>query len=242
MSRTTTRRGAVHRLVTPTPLTRAAALLLVLVITATASYLVLQYQALPDLLPVHFNARGAANGWQYRTWARVLLPVAIQTLLGLVLGGISLLLLSRPHGPRDDDAPDVHAAAVAAEAVVTIALVWVSFQAYTAVALVRLWTTARATLGTGYTVGEALGVAASLWAAVRAHQHLGRPAPRPFVPGHWWGRHLYRNAEDPALFVPTRDGRRWTLNFGRPVAGALMGIIISVGVLGPTLLLALALR
>ena len=83
---------------------------------------------------------------------------------------------------------------------------------------------------------------ASLAIAVRAQRRLGRPAPRPFVAAHWRLGQLYKNAEDPALFVPTRDGRRWTLNFGRPVAGALLGLILVAGVLGPTVLIALALR
>ena len=65
---------------------------------------------------------------------------------------------------------------------------------------------------------------------------------RPYVASHWRLGQLYKNPADPALFVPTRDGRRWTLNFGRPVAGALLGLVLALGVLGPTVLLALALR
>jgi len=44
------------------------------------------------------------------------------------------------------------------------------------------------------------------------------------------------------LFVPTRDGRRWTLNFGRPAAAILLGGILIVGVVAPTVMLALTLR
>ena len=51
----------------------------------------------------------------------------------------------------------------------------------------------------------------------------GQPAPKPYAPEHWRFGQLYKNSDDPALFVPTRDGSRWTLNFGRPVAAALMG-------------------
>ena len=87
-----------------------------------------------------------------------------------------------------------------------------------------------------------MGGVASLIIAVRAQRRLGRPEPRPFVASHWRLGQLYKNAADPALFVPTRDGRRWTLHFGRPVAGALLGLILAAGVLGPTVLLALALR
>jgi uncharacterized membrane protein len=53
---------------------------------------------------------------------------------------------------------------------------------------------------------------------------------------------LYKNPDDPALFVPTRDGRRWTLNFGRPVAAALLGVVLAIGIVGPTAILGLLLR
>jgi len=214
---------------------------MVLVISATALLLLLEYRSLPDLLPVHFNARGVPNGWQYRTLARVLIPVGVQALLAVIFTAVAALLLSRPHGDRDANAPDVRAAAAAAEAVLLLALIWVAFQGYAAFTLVRLWVSHRATLPL-YNLGEAIGVIASLAVAVRAHRHLGRPEPRPFVAGHWRLGQLYKNAEDPALFVPTRDGRRWTLNFGRPVAGALLGLILALGVLAPTMLIALALR
>jgi uncharacterized membrane protein len=229
------------RTVPPTPVTRGAAFTAVLVVVATALFLLLEYPSLPELLPVHFNARGVPNGWQYRTVPRVLIPVGVQTMLALVFGAVAALLLSRSHGEQDEAAPDVRAAAAAAEAVVLIALVWITFQGFVAFALARLWVTHRATLPL-YNVGEVVGGLTSITIAIRAHRRLGRPEPRPFVASHWRFRQLYRNPDDPALFVPTRDGRRWTLNFGRPVAGALLGLILVVGILAPTLLIALALR
>jgi uncharacterized membrane protein len=229
-------------MIRPTPLTQAAALGGVLVTIGTAMFLLLQYPSLPDLLPVHFNRYGAANGWQYRTLPRVLIPVGVQALLVAIFGCVAALLLSRPHGEQDHGASDVRAAAVAAEAVVLIALIWVTFQSYAAVSLARLWTTdARATLPF-YNLVEIAGGMVSLVVAVRAQRRLGRPEPRPFVAEHWRLGQLYHNPHDPALFVPARDGRRWTLNFGRPVAGALLGLILAVGVLGPTLLIAAAFR
>lgn len=229
------------RAVSPTPATRAAALLAALTILATAVYLLLEYPHLPDLLPVHFNRHGLANGWQFRTPVRVLIPVGVQSLLFFIFGIVAALLLSRPQADHDPDAPDVRAAAVAAEAVVLIACIWVLFQGYAAFSLTRLWITHRASLPL-YNLVEIACVVASAVVGVRAHRRLGRPAPRPFVPGHWRLGQLYKNPDDPALFVPTRDGRRWTLNFGRPVAGSLLGVILALGVLGPTVILALALR
>lgn len=229
------------RIITPTPLARAAAFLGVLVMLATTLFLLLEYPSLPDLLPVHFNGLGVPNGWQYRTLPRVLIPVGVQALLAAIFGGIAALLLSRPHGDRDASLPDVQAASVAAEAVVLIAVVWVTVQGYAAFALARMWVTHRATLPL-YNVAELAGVLVTVAIVVRMRRRLGRPSARPYVAEHWRLGQLYRNAADPALFVPTRDGRRWTLNFGRPVAGALLGLILALGVLGPTVLLALALR
>lgn len=134
------------RAVSATPVTCAAALAIALVIVATAAFLLLEYSSLPDLLPVHFNKFGAPNGWQYRTVARLLIPVGVQIMLALILGSVAWLLLSRPHGEQDDDAPDVWAAAAAAEAVLLIALIWVAFQGYAAFSLAQLWVSHRSTL------------------------------------------------------------------------------------------------
>jgi hypothetical protein len=136
----------------------------------------------------------------------------------------------------------VKAAVTAAEAVSLIALIWVGFQGYSSVALVAMWTAGRAGLGSWYTYLQGIGLVLTAVVAVRAHFGLGRPDPRPYVAEHWRFGQLYRNSSDPALFVPTRDGLRWTLNFGRPVAAALLGLILLFGLLGPALLLALALR
>jgi hypothetical protein len=125
--------------------------------------------------------------------------------------------------------------------VVLTCLIWVAFQAYAALTLAWMWLTHQARLPL-YTLGEVSGAALSVAVAIRAQRRLGRPRPRPFTAAHWRLGQLYRNPDDPALFVPTRDGRRWTLNFGRPVAGALLALILAIGILGPTVLLALALR
>jgi uncharacterized membrane protein len=228
--------------IAPSPLSRYVVRATVLILLGTAVFLVLRYPALPDLLPVHFKRGGVPDGWQYRTLGRVLMPAMVQVALALCLGAIAALLLSRSTEGHSPDAPDVKAASAAAETVLIIALIWVSFQAYTAIALVQMWTTSRGRLGPLYTALELVGLLLTGVVAVRGHARVGRPEARPYVPEHWRLGQLYKNASDPALFVPTRDGSRWTLNFGRPVAAALLGVVLTVGVVGPTLILILALR
>jgi len=229
-------------LVRPTPMTRAAMVVAAATMSASAAYLLARYSHLPWLLPVHFKRDGFPNGWQYKTYWRVLLPVFVQAALAIVFGATGMLLLSRPHGDHDADQPDVKAAAAAAEAVALLALIWIVFQAYAGIALATMWQRERAGLGAAYNYLEFAGLALTVAVSIRAHRRMGRPLPRPFVAEHWRFGQLYKNASDPALFVPTRTGNRWTLNFGRPLAAALMGVVLAIGIVGPVLILVLLLR
>jgi uncharacterized membrane protein len=230
------------RFVSPSTLTRSAIAVSAGIVAASALFLARRYTDLPDILPVHFNRYGLPDGWQYKTYARVLMPVLVQAALVLTFGSVGLLLLSRPHGDHDRSAPDVMAAAAAAEAIALIALVWVAFQAYAAFALAGMWQRQRGGLGAVYVGLEITGFVATVIIFARANARFGRPAPRPFNPEHWRLGQLYNNPADPALFVPTRDGSRWTLNFGRPVAAALMGAVLFGGIVGPAVILRLLLR
>ncbi len=230
------------RLVRPSRATKIAVVASVAMIAFSAAFLLARYRSLPMVLPVHFQPNGYPSGWQYKTYWRVLLPVFVQLALASTLGAVGVLLLSRSHGVHDDHAPDVKAASTAAEAVALLTLIWVTFQAYTAVTLASMWQRGRAGLGAWYIYVELAGLLLTIVVSIRAHRNLGRPEPRPFVPEHWRYGQLYKNADDPALFVPTRNGTRWTLNFGRPVAAALMGVILTVGIVAPAVIVGLLLR
>jgi len=229
------------RVIRPTDLTFIAIAGGAAAIVESVAFLLVRYPTLPWLLPVHFMSNGLPNGWQFKTYPRVLMPVFVQIALALTLGAIGALLLSRPRGQHDREAKDVKAALVAAEGVALMTLVWVLFQAYAAVALSDMWQRERAGLS-WYNYLELSGIVLTIVITAGTHLRLGRPEPRPFVAEHWKRGHFYRNPADPALFVPTLDGSRWTLNFGRPVSGVLMGLILGIGVVAPTAILGLLLR
>jgi uncharacterized membrane protein len=233
-----TSRGFLHE----SALTRYAAMLSVLAIAATTMFLAWQYAALPDILPVHFGPLGGPNRWQFKTAPRVFVAVFVQLGIFTTATVVGLLLLSRKDAPSAGTLPDARAAVTATEAITLMSTTWVVVQGYAAVALVRLWSGVGSTLGRGYTALEVAAVVATVVVMVRAQKRLSRPEPLTYVPAHWRLGHLYCNAEDPALFVPTRDGRRWTLNFGRPAAGILLGLILIIGIIAPTLMITLALR
>ena len=240
------------RIVRPTLLTLLAIAGTLATVAFSAAFLAAAYRALPSLLPVHFGplligqfrfGRGdGANGWQFKTYWRVFMPVIVQAALALIFGSVGTLLLWRAHDEDDRAAADVVAASTAAEAVALVAFIWVAFQAYAGIALVTMWQTGRPRLGGPYTIITAVGIVLSAAVGWRAQRRLGRPEARAFVAEHWRFGQLYRNAADPALFVPTRTGSRWTLNFGRPVAVVLLGIVLTVGIVAPTVIMGLLLR
>jgi uncharacterized membrane protein len=61
-------------------------------------------------------------------------------------------------------------------------------------------------------------------------------------PSMWRLRQLYFNPADPSLFVPTRTGAGWTLNFGRPLAILLLAVTLLIGIGGPFVLARYVLR
>src|SRR3954463_2112930 len=134
----------------PTRMTAFAVTATLAVIAFSFAFLLMRYPMLPDLLPVRFNRSGMPNGWQYKTVLRVLMPALVQVALALTLGAIGTLVLSRSHGTHDRDATDVRAALVAAEYVALMTLIWVAFQAYAAVALVKMWEREQGGLGRQY--------------------------------------------------------------------------------------------
>jgi uncharacterized membrane protein len=232
---------ALRGLLVESALTRHAVRISVLAMLGTAAFLVWHYPSLPSLLPVHFN-RGRPDGWQFRTVPRVLLPIFVQLGIFSTCAAIAALLLSREDASTAGSLPDARAAVTAAEAVMLMAATWVVFQAYAAYALVNLWSGGGATLGDGYAVSEIAGLLMTCIIGVRAHRKLTRPEPLPYIAAHWRLGQLYCNADHPALFVPTRNGQRWTLNFGRSSAVVLLGVILGIGIIAPTVMLALAFR
>ncbi len=170
----------------PTPLTSQAAAHDRAGRLATALFLLLEYPSLPDLLPVHFNGQGAADGWQYRTLPRVLIPVGVQALLALLFRGRRRAAAVAPaRRTRTRWRPTSARRAAAAEAVMLLALIWVTFQGYAAFALARLWVSSPGDAAVLQSRSRRCAAWRRSVVAVRAHRQLGRPDPRPFVAAHW---------------------------------------------------------
>jgi uncharacterized membrane protein len=229
------------RLPRPTIVTAVAGSLTLASITGTAAYLLARYPQLPPTLPVEFRG-GLPYYFIKKSYLTVLMPVWTQLLLALVFGAVAAILLWRSHHQTTaEQAADADRMRHAAEAIALLGFVWITFQAATAVGLTRLWTLYYGGMGALYERGFWVALALSIAIGVRAARKIGRSANRLSGDGDVWRlRALYVNPADPALFVPARGGRGFTIYFGRPVAIALVLALLLVG-LGAPIILARAL-
>jgi uncharacterized membrane protein len=206
---------------------------------ATASYLGLIYPTLPPGLPVRY-LRGEPVFFQLKTPIVVMLPALVQMALFSIFGALGLLLLwrVRPDSTNGRDVADSLRMRVAVEGVALLGAVWITVQAIGAARLIALWQGGRGGFGRIYNITVIVSLAVSAFVVWRTMAALRQESASPAEtnPALWRFTHLYFNPSDPALFVPTRRGVGWTLNFGRPLAIVLIAAILAVGVGGPFLL------
>lgn len=230
--------------------TTAAVTLTLMVMAATAGYLVGRFPRLTPMLPVHFVRGGLPDRWVPKTWPVVFMPVFVQIGLAVIFGAIVAVLLSKtdrtlanggddglghPEARRHADDQRMRATA---EAIALLALVWITFQGLAAVRIVRLWEQGGGGLGSIYAFALLTAIVLSaviatqgMAAVRRAPVHVAGDGP------HWRLKVLYFNPADPALFVPAKGGAGYTLNFGRRAAIALLAAILLIGVALPIVII-----
>ena len=226
------------RWVRPTRLTGWAMAIALLTSAWTAAYLMILYPSLPYGVPVRFE-NGAALLFQRKTPLVVALPAVMQLGLLTVFGVLIMVLLWRarplPASVGEPADPDSTRMRLAAEGIALFGAVWTAVQALGAVRLVAVYRGAAPDYGWAYTFAIVTAIVASIVVGARTMKLVGdqrRPAPA-VDPALWRCTHLYFNAGDPALFVPTRTGAGWTLNFGRPLAIMLLAGTLVLGIGAP---------
>jgi uncharacterized membrane protein len=203
---------------------------------ATASYLALLYPTLPAGLPVRYLS-GEPVFFQHKTPLVVMLPALVQAALLVTFGALALSLLwrARPTGRPTNTVADHARMSLAVEGIALLGALWITVQAIGAGRLVAVWQAGRGGFGRIYNITLLIAIAASaviVWRTVKALRQEAQ-VEADTDPSVWRLTHLYFNPDDPALFVPTRRGVGWTLNFGRPLAIVLIASILALGVGGP---------
>jgi uncharacterized membrane protein len=233
----------------PTILTLLGLATTIAVIAGTTGFILGRAPLLRQFIPVRFDASGAPDRWVAFSFSLILVPVWIQLTLALVFGGIGTLLLYRTN-PRSRDGMEDEATRqdrermlAAAEAVSLLTVIWVTFQGIAALRILWLWQWWQGNLGDTYLQCLVVAIVLSVIVGIRAAVNLRyvKPASRRTDDAHWRMQGLYFNREDPALFVPLRNGIGWTLNFGRPRAIVFLLLFLAFGIGAPIVILRLLL-
>jgi uncharacterized membrane protein len=227
----------IHR---PTFLTLLAVGTTIAAISGTTGYILGRAGSVPGVLPVHFDDQGIADRFVRASYLVILVPVWIQLGLAIVFGAIAGVLLYRTRKTRSAVEDEMsrqerERMLMAAEAISLLAAIWVTFQGLLAVRLIMMWQLMCCGLGDVYYQSLVVCIVLSVLVGVRAAVYLQHPKPvvRETEAVHWRFPGVYFNRQDPALFVPLRNGPGWTINFGRPQAIVFVGLVLAVSIWVP---------
>jgi uncharacterized membrane protein len=237
------RRTEIRHLALPAPSTREARLtdaddrlfrqgllfaIPLAILTGTALYLHLHWDAIPARFPVHWGANGIPNGWSTRSLTGVYGPLLLGTLI--VLFQLGILILSSWGSRRSARNPAVP--------MVLIVIASVIATAFSAAGLLPLHIVAARTLVIFYIASFSF-LAVMIWFSLRRHAESGAEAGEITPEACWHGDQFYYNPHDPALFVEKRIGLGLTFNFGNRGSWIVLAVILLIPV--GLLLLAFAL-
>jgi uncharacterized membrane protein len=210
-------------------------------VAATATFLVSRYGSAPSVIPIHFDARGTANGFMPRSIGSYFGLVWVQLSLEVVLTGVAVLAAGArgAPGPADRRFRRIWLRALFGLKVLLLAFLGVLAAGIAGAeppAEVQLTWLMPLTLG--FTGVVLLGGLALALYTGQGGARLGEPRETGSdrtADRYWKLGVIYVNREDPSLFVEKRFGVGWTVNLGNPLALAvLVGAAVLVSV--PTLI------
>ncbi len=166
---------------------------------------------LPEMVPTHWNHKGAIDGWTPRgqlVWIVAGLPLAVWAVL------VGVDALQRVAGNKSD-AP-------------VVGLGPVRFGVVSGISLLALAGSMTPLMGTKSLLGPLVAMFAcmafGLW-------HLGRRMSTAMATlpdaARWKYGLFYHNAGDDRLWIGRRFGYGWTLNFAKPVAKAILAVALA---------------
>ena len=222
----------------PRPLPLAWNLLYVPVILATLALSLALYPAMPDPVPVHFNAAGVVDDYMAKGWQVIAMPLAVQAFMALCLtvSHWQILRSRRPSSPEHPVASAIAYGAFAraqSAALLVTGLVITMSIAIMPLAFAGVVTSDQSIVALVVIIIGAIlpNLAVSLvygQAGSRLLRHMTASNALDYDEDERW--HLgvfYVNREDPSLVVPRRFGIGWAMNWGNPKAWGLTTLFVA---------------
>ena len=179
------------------------------IIAATALYVSLHWDAIPDRFPIHWDGSGRPNGWSTRSFFGVFGPGLIGA---AVCAGVSALYYAIAHKTRGGSDTDRRMRnlnlriVLGVQTLLALTFSW-TMMLSAAPGLVRFVIVMPILI--------VLFVVSAIVGAVFTTRRL-EASGGDFTPDACWkgGGMFYYNPDDPAIFVQKRFGIGYTLNFG----------------------------
>ena len=222
----------------PKPLPLTWNLLYLPVILATLAVTVALYPAMPDPVPVHFDAAGVPDNYLAKGWQVIVLPVAVQAFLALSFAAAHWQML-RSRRPVAPESPTASALAYGMFArAQSVALLVTGLVIVAAIVLMPLTFAGVVTPGQSLVallvvcvgaIVPQLGIALVYGqAGSRLLRRMGAAGELDFDDDASWRLGLfYVNREDPSVVVPRRFGVGWAMNWGNPRAWGLAALFVA---------------
>ncbi|MBM6774206.1 DUF1648 domain-containing protein [Olsenella profusa] len=222
----------------PRPLPLAWDLLYLPVMLATLALTLALYPAMPDPVPVHFDAAGVPDDYLAKGWQVIAMPLAVQAFMALCLTASHWQML-RSRRPASPEHPVASAFAYgtfaraqsaallftglvvcASIAIMPLAFAGVVTSEQSVVALVVIVVAAIVpTVAVSLVYGQA---GSRLLRRMTASDELGFDDDE-----HWKLGVFYVNREDPSVVLPRRFGVGWAMNWGNPKAWGLTVLLVA---------------
>ena len=222
----------------PRPLPLTWDLLYLPVILATLALTVALYPAMPDPVPVHYNAAGVVDNYLAKGWQVIAMPVAVQAFLALSFAAAHWQIL-RSRRPAAPESPAASALAYGmfaraqSVALLVTGLVVVAAIALMPVAFAELVTPAQSLVVLLVVCVAAIvpNVGVSLvygQAGSRLLRRMGASGELDFDDDARWKLGVfYVSREDPSVVVPRRFGVGWAMNWGNPRSWGLVALFVA---------------
>ena len=222
----------------PKPLPLTWNLLYLPVILVTLAVTVALYPAMPDPVPVHYDASGVVDNYLAKGWQVIAMPVAVQAFLALSFAAAhwQMLRSRRPVAPESPTASALAYGMFARAQSVTLLVTGLVIVA--AIALMPLTFAGVVTPGQSLvallvvcvgTIVPQLGIALVYGqAGSRLLRRMGAAGELDFDDDASWRLGLfYVNREDPSVVVPRRFGVGWAMNWGNPRSWGLVALFVA---------------
>lgn len=205
------------------------------IIAAAVAFLALRYDALPEQIPMHYNAAGQVDRYVAKSIGAVFAMPMVATVTCLLM---ALITWSMGRGMKRARAtgPTAVREAGMLRLTVTILLVVQYFIAmlFSAIAVVAVlppeqagkWAMILAMVGSVGMLGLITAILMRYRGAMAPVAGNGAPVGDGTPDSRWkWGM-IYYNPDDPALWVEKRFGIGYTTNMARPAAWVLLGGVV----------------